>query len=482
MDAAAAAAGATATATADLTSSPLLSHSSPLGFGFYFLPFATIICFLIPVLYIFPPIPATTSDALRATHTKIGLSPPKSNLKDQFSPAHAAAANAAAAAAASDVPAAKLHALYIYPIKSCRGIELSKSKLLPTGLEFDRLYTFAQLKSAFPVSAADSEETKDRHSWEFITQRQFPLLATVKVDVYVPDATKRTAFVEQHSDGGSGGDAWIVFRFPWQDRGFRGVMQLLAAKIRDGWRAEPEREVLLPVGFPTPEEIEARGYEVEDVRIWKEWVPALNMGKEIPNELSLYLGVSNKLTIFRSDPDKLREVHRCAPRKEETGYQPIVGFQDAYPLHLMNLTSLRDFDSKVPKDENLQNLDVRRFRSNLIVSGAPAYDEESWKHVTFTQGSSKTTHPAGFQVSCRTVRCKLPNVDPATGVRHAVEPDRSLRKLREVDEGAPHMGCLGMQLCPLFDGTDRVEHMQGWLEVGMAVDVEQRGEHLYIKQ
>lgn len=74
-------------------------------------------------------------------------------------------------------------------------------------------------------------------------------------------------------------------------------------------------------------------------------------------------------------------------------------------------------------------------------------------------------------------------MDPATGVRHKVEPDRSLRKLREVDEGAPKMGCLGMQLCPLFDGTtDRVEFMQAWLEVGMDVNVEQRGEHVYIKQ
>lgn len=74
-------------------------------------------------------------------------------------------------------------------------------------------------------------------------------------------------------------------------------------------------------------------------------------------------------------------------------------------------------------------------------------------------------------------------MDPATGVRHKVEPDRSLRKLREVDEGAPKMGCLGMQLCPLFDGTtDRVEFMQAWLEVGMEVSVEQRGEHVYIKQ
>ncbi|KAF6842098.1 MOSC domain-containing protein [Colletotrichum plurivorum] len=454
-------------AASNITASAL-DHSSGLSFGFYFLPFATVVCFLIPVLYIFPPIPATTSDALGATHSKIGVTPSKSNLRDQFSAAHQEPRPSGAAA--------RLQALCVYPIKSCRGIEVARSKLLPTGLEFDRLYTFAQLKTTFPVALDASEEDKDRHSWEFVTQRQFPLLATVKVDVFVPDATKSTAFMERS------GDAWIVFRFPWQDRGFAGAMQWVAAKIRDGWRGVPEKEVLLPVKFPTAKEIEERGYAYEDVRIWNEVVTALNMEREIPNELRLYLGVSNKLALFRSDPSKLREVYRCAPGKEEAGHQPVVGFQDAYPLHMMNLTSLQEFDSKVPKDENLRQLDVGRFRSNIIIAGAPPYDEESWKHVTFTQGTSKTTTPAKFQVSCRTVRCKLPNVDPDTGVRHGVEPDRSLRKLRNVDEGAPRLGCLGMQMCPIFEGTDRVEYMQAWLEVGMAVEVEDRGKHVYIKQ
>ncbi|OLN88050.1 Mitochondrial amidoxime reducing component 2 [Colletotrichum chlorophyti] len=452
-----------------------MGDASPLSLGFYFLPFATFLCFLVPVLYIFPPIPATTSDALSATHSKIGVTPPKSNLRDQFSPAHRQQAGAAAAA--------RLQALCVYPIKSCRGIEVSRSKLLPTGLEFDRLYTFAQLKSAFPVAVDDAESDKDRHSWEFITQRQFPLLATVKVDVYVPDATKSKALGDHQPGGGGGGEAWIVLRFPWTDRGaVRGALQWVAAKIRDGWRGVPQREVLLPVEFPSKEEIAGRGYEFADVRIWKEVVRALDMSREVPEELRRYLGVSNKMTLFRVDPAALREVYRCAPRKDVAGYQPVVGFQDAYPLHLMNLSSLQEFDSQVPKDEDLEHLDVRRFRSNIIVSGAPAYDEESWKSIVFTQGTSRVTTPAKFQVSCRTVRCKMPNVDPVTGNRHPAEPDRSLRKLRDVDEGAPRMGCLGMQMCPLFEDTDRVEYMQAWLEVGMTVNVLERGEHLYIKQ
>ncbi|KAK2063541.1 MOSC domain-containing protein [Colletotrichum caudatum] len=456
-------------------SASAVGEPARLGFGFFLLPFATFICFLVPVLYLFPPIPATISDALLATHKNIALAPSKSNLRDQHSAAEQQKEEKKRIRA--DGAAATVKALCVYPVKSCRGIEVARSKLLPTGLEFDRLYTLAQLKSPFPVSVDGAAgDGRDEHAWEFITQRQFPQLATVKVDVFVPDATKSTVFLEKS------GDPWIVLRFPWREAGWRGAAQWVAAKIRGGWRAEPEMEVLLPVEFPAERDIEERGYAREDVRVWKEMVPALNMGKEIPEELSRYLGVSNKMTLFRVDPGKLREVHRCAPAKEEAGYQPVVGFQDAYPLHLMNMSSLRDFEAQVPKDEDLQHLDVRRFRSNIIVSGAPAYDEESWKSVEFTQGASKVATPSKFQVSCRTVRCKMPNVDQVTGLRHGVEPDRSLRKLREVDEGAPRMGCLGMQMVPLFEGTDRVEYMQAWLEVGMAVEVLERGEHVYIKQ
>jgi hypothetical protein len=75
-------------------------------------------------------------------------------------------------------------------------------------------------------------------------------------------------------------------------------------------------------------------------------------------------------------------------------------------------------------------------------------------------------------------------VDPETGRRHAAEPDRSLRKYREVDPGAPHLGCMGMQMTPLFPGateTTATEHLESWVEVGMPVEVLERGEHVYIK-
>lgn len=92
----------------------------------------------------------------------------------------------------------------------------------------------------------------------------------------------------------------------------------------------------------------------------------------------------------------------------------------------------------------------------------------------------------------------MPNVDQDTGFRHPVEPDRSLRKYRDVDPGIKGVGCLGMQLTPLFrDPTTTTTEaeseavigspanydmvMESWIEVGMDIEVLTQGSHRYAR-
>ncbi|KAI0457635.1 MOSC domain-containing protein [Xylaria acuta] len=457
-----------------------------LDFSSLFLLFVTACAFMVPVAIVLPPVPVRKSDALLQTHSRAGVRGAKSALNNQYD---------AAAHAPRDGKPATVRSLLIHPVKSCRAIEVTRSRVLPEGLEFDRLFTFAQLKSPFPVSLDSTDEARSRHRWEFVTQRQFPRLATVKVDLWLPDEMKLRRQSMKLTR-----EAFLILRFPWKEDGWRGLLSVVLAKLGGGAAAEPEKEILLPVDFPSAAEIKEKGYAFEDIKIWKEVVTALNMSTELPKELMLYLGVSNKLGLFRIDPTKLRKVFRCAPVKEDAGYQPVTGFQDAYPLHVITLNSLQKFSEDVPKDDQLKEIDVRRFRANIILSGVPAYDEETWVRARFKPGKSGLYNDAVFHVSCRTVRCKMPNVDPHTGERHPREPDRSLRALRDVDRGAPLNGCLGMQLTPLFevdsapDATnsgsgsgllgddDPDDGRSAWVAVGMTVDVEERGEHLYIKQ
>lgn len=356
----------------------------PLDAGSMFVLAFTLIVFVFPVFLIFPPVPPSKSDALAQTHTKLGLEPHKSNLRDQHATASSHHASRSGGGG-QGTTAARIKSLFVYPVKSCKGIEVARSKVVPSGLEFDRMFTFAQLKSPFPVgvtAAGEADEKSGQHVWEFITQRQFPLLATVDVDLWQPDLIKQKGKPVRTND------AFIILRFPWQAAGFMGLFSWIGAKVGKGWGARPEKEIMLPVEVPSKKETQDKGYEYESVKIWKDTITALNMGSEVPEELAHYLGVSNKLTIFRID--HLREVFRSAPTKDEAGYQPVTGFADAvscwsklscashevaaheltvfkqYPLHLLGLSSVRDLDSKLAKDADLQNLDAQRFRANIL--------------------------------------------------------------------------------------------------------------------
>lgn len=290
----------------------LFGPSSMLIFG------VTLASFIIPILIIFPPVPATETDALNETHRKIGVESAQSGLKTQYDQGYN-----------SQV---RVHSLWAYPVKSCAGIELAQARVFPTGLQYDRLFMFAQLKSPFPVAVDASEKEKNEHRWEFVTMRQFPRMANVKVEIWVPDEKKLRGKLNPEDRPT---ESYVIIRFPWQDKGWRGVLQLVGAKWKNGASAEPQREILLPLEFPSLKEIESKGYTMDEVKIWKETVTALNMQCEISAELQRYLGVSNKLTLFRVDPTQLREVYRNAPTKEIVGYQPITGFQDAVSISFL---------------------------------------------------------------------------------------------------------------------------------------------------
>jgi hypothetical protein len=64
---------------------------------------------------------------------RLGLAPgQKSNLHDEFNPVY------------SDGNSYRVKALFTYPLKSCRGIELEVADVVPTGLRFDRMFIFAE--------------------------------------------------------------------------------------------------------------------------------------------------------------------------------------------------------------------------------------------------------------------------------------------------------------------------------------------------
>jgi uncharacterized protein YcbX len=128
----------------------------------------------------------------------------------------------------------------------------------------------------------------------------------------------------------------------------------------------------------------------------------------------------------------------------------------------MNLASVHDVSSRLPSGS--PPLNVLRFRPNILIIGPPAFHEDDWTEARI--GTSK------YHISCRTTRCKLPNVDPDTGIADRNQPGTTMRKYRIIDPGSKS-ACLGMQVSPLG---------QGEVSVGDTVEVSQTGKHFFLKE
>ena len=337
----------------------------------------------------------------------------------------------------------RVKSLLIFPVKSCRAVELDEGEVISTGMRYDRYFSFAQLLPATASSIAALGN--DSSFWSFLTQREQSHLAQVRTELWVPDAS-----LPEHSpdlpDVRSDGVIWVFYP------------DLSAPK---NGRKNVERAFKIPFN-PSPEWIKKNGCTLEPIKIWRDYPTALNMSTVIPQAFRDFLGLKHPLALFRIDPNHFRKVYRCAPRKDALGYQPITGFAAAYPLHILNVASVQDLGANLNYD--LPKLSCLRFRPNIVLAGPKAYAEDGWKRIRIGRHE--------YHVSCRTVRCKMPNVHEATGEKHALEPDFTLRKMRDVDAGAKSFGCLGMQAVPASEW--------GQIRVGDRVEVLETGDHHYI--
>jgi uncharacterized protein YcbX len=382
-------------------------------------------------------------------------------------------------------------ALFIYPVKSCAPVELDQSEVLRTGLKYDRQFTLGQFVTGLP-----SLEGKVTSDWQFMSMRKFPRLAKVETEIWVPDPS-----APGYKEDGEWvqSEGCIVIRFPFSpdtDFSFEGLVNygtILAAKLAQ--RSEPMLEFRVPFN-PTKERMKSKGYQTQELRIWKDAPQALDMRSEIDPEilakLKYTLGTSNPVTLFRIDPENPRQVMKNAPKKEEVGFQTTIGMQDSvctdidaalkmlicsqYPVHILNLASVHDVAAHLPRKSHPYNLqapllNALRFRANIYITGPPAFHEDDWTkaRISFPKQSSSDTS-LDLHMSCRTTRCKLPNVDPETGEADRNEPLSTLRSYRIIDEGSKN-SCLGMMVTPLSDGVVRV---------GDYVEVVETGKHFFI--
>ncbi|EYE98714.1 MOSC domain protein [Aspergillus ruber CBS 135680] len=383
---------------------------------------------------------------------KLNLPPEKSNLHDEHSPKYAQGVPETHHDP-NGKPSWRIKALFTYPIKSCAGVELNVSDVVPTGLKYDRQFCFAE------YVVPKQQDAEPYWTARTLRDKRFERMALIRSEVWVPDSrvgSYAPDLDEVKSEG------VMVISYP---RTFSGAMSFLGELGIALGVISKEHSFQIPLS-PPPDNLSS--YPNTPVKIWKDFPMAYNYAHHLPSSLYDYLGFDSgsQLTLFRVNPSHHREIFRCAPPKQTLGFQTVTGFADAYPIHLLSLSSVRDVGSRCA---DIPRLSIRRFRANIIVQGPGAFEEDHWKRI----GIGGAGGGVEIHTVCRTVRCRLPNVDPDTGVKHPSEPDRTLRGYRRIDPGCLTYACLGMQLVPA------VERFR--ISVDDPISVLETGEHFYIK-
>ncbi|KAF2099726.1 MOSC domain protein [Rhizodiscina lignyota] len=300
-------------------------------------------------------------------------------------------------------PATEIISLRIYPIKSCRGIEVPSVKLLKTGLDLDRQWMFI--------------DVSEKH--KFQTIREVSKLTLINTAIN------------------------------WE------TDELEISIAND--KSNPPTKVVVPA-HPSEEWL-AENTTLTHAFIWSETHDAYVYPESISKPFSDFLDMEVRLVIRGPTPRVLRG---CGAPKL-LGRTEAIKWADMAPVLLTNVRSINELNNRLMQ-RGYDAITLERFRPNIVVAGSDAWAEDMWKTVKMSpresdHGSSekkKRNASIIMDVTSRCARCHVPNVDPDTGMAHKEQPFDLMYTYRRIDEGAKYKSCFGMLCAPRSEGTIKV--------------------------
>lgn len=146
------------------------------------------------------------------------------------------------------------------------------------------------------------------------------------------------------------------------------------------------------------------------VEVWKSALELPIASYEVNEWLSQFLGQPCRLVHL---PDSITRTATSSRAKEGDE----VSLADGFPLLITTTASLADLNTRLPAP-----LPMNRFRPNVVIDGATAWDEDSWHLIQVGDIRLEMMKPCS--------RCNMTQVDQALGVEDGKEPIRTLRKFR----------------------------------------------------
>jgi uncharacterized protein YcbX len=141
-----------------------------------------------------------------------------------------------------------------------------------------------------------------------------------------------------------------------------------------------------------------------NVRVWDDWVPALDMGALAAQWCSDFAG--RKLRLVRFDPQ-----HRRPSDRRWTGArEAVTAFADGFALLVTSTASLAELNRRL-QQQGAAPVQMNRLRPNLVLDGIEAHDEDHIRQLQID--TPQGTVQLELVKPC--ARCTIPGVDPRTG-------------------------------------------------------------------
>lgn len=175
------------------------------------------------------------------------------------------------------------------------------------------------------------------------------------------------------------------------------------------------------------------------VSIWKsKGVQAIDQGDEAAQWFSDWLGTPVRLVHIADGLQRRVDSEYAVNSDDHTG------FADGYPILITSDEGLQDLNNRLEKP-----VPMNRFRPNIVVSGGPAYVEDTWNRIRVGDVVLAVVKP--------NARCVVTTIDKNT-LEKSKEPLRTLEKYRRHKLGA----IFGQNVIPLNEGR---------IQLGMTVEV-----------
>lgn len=175
-----------------------------------------------------------------------------------------------------------------------------------------------------------------------------------------------------------------------------------------------------------------------EVSVWGDKCQALSVGNYADGWFSEFLGIKCQLAYMPDNSIRKPDIQRSD--------NDLVSFADGFPVLLTTEGSLDKLNSKLEKP-----VPMNRFRPNIVIKGAEAYEEDKWKKIKIGEIIFDLVKPC--------TRCVIINTDQETAEVFQ-EPLKTLAREHKINNKV----IFGQNLIPQQEGFlhlgDRVEILE----------------------